>query len=152
MSSAKFEVTITPDPLTRAFVVGAGILLIGLGTGVLAFSHLPPGWRAVALAVWIVKGMLDFRHLRQAHQRVAGIVIGADSTIAVVSPDGVQTPVRYLTGTFAVPTVAWLRLRLPGGCRYGELLVARRLCAATWHRLQLIWQLGRRSFGHRGPA
>ena len=85
MSSAKFEVTITPDPLTRAFVVGAGILLIGLGTGVLAFSHLPPGWRAVALAVWIVKGMLDFRHLRQAHQRVAGIVIGADSTIAVVS-------------------------------------------------------------------
>ena len=152
MSSEKFEVRIRPDPLARGLVVGAGIVLTLAGGWILASAQLPPPWRALCLVIWTLRAMHEFRGIRLAFRRVDGICIDADGGVAVISPGGERTAARFLTGSFATPAVAWFRLRLPGGCRYGEFLIRQRTPARDWHRLQLAWQLGRRTFGHRGRA
>lgn len=152
MSSEKFEVTLRPDPLARALVIATGILLTLAGGWILAVSGLPQAWSVLGVLAWILKAAREFQGLRRAFREVDGIVIDAAGGVSVLSPQGERTPARWLTGSFASPAIAWFRLRLPGGGSCGELLIGHRTDAADWHRLHLAWQLGRRSFGHRGAA
>jgi hypothetical protein len=145
-------VTLRPDPLARALVTAAGVLLTLAGGWILAVSLLPPGWRVLCVLAWVLKAGREFQGFRRAFRDVDGIVINAAGGVSVLSRQGGRTPARWLTGSFASPEIAWIRLRLPGGTAYGELLIRQRMAAQDWHRLHLAWQLGQRSFGHRGPA
>ena len=152
MSSKTFEVRIRIDPLSRRLVVAAGYALTLAGAFILAVSQLPISWRAAGLVFWLIGSALQFRDLRRAYRQVSGIVLNAAGELAIFNPGGERIPVRRLPGSFAVPSFAWFRLRLPDGSRYAELLIRQRISSLDWHRLQLAWKQGPRTFGHRGPA
>ena len=112
-------------------VVGSGILLTMIGATVLVFAHLPPAWRALGLLLWLWRAFREFAGFRDAYCQVDGIVIDSAGGVAVLSPGGERMPARYLSGSFVTTEMAWFRLRLPGGCRYGELMIRRRTAAAV---------------------
>ena len=43
--------------------------------------------------------------------------------------------------------MAWIRIRLADGRKYGELLRGNAVIDKQWHRLQLIWQQTRQNIG-----
>ena len=148
MSSPVFEAKLQPDPSVRRAVLLSGVFAMLAGVVLIMLLNTSISWRLAGTAVWIMDCLWQIWAFRRGASRVVGIHVDSTGQINVVDAGGRRRAVRLLTGSMVLPKIAWLRIRLPDGRRYAELLVAARVEAGTWHAFQLIWQQCREAFGH----
>ena len=147
MSSPEFEAKLRPDYGIRRIVLSAGLLAMLVGVVLIMFLNVPILWRLAATAVWMLDCLWGFWALIRGARQVAWLWLDSNGRLDIVDAEGFSRPARLLTGSLVLRNVAWLRVRLPDGRRYAELLIASRVDAGAWHRLQLIWQQCRDAFG-----
>jgi hypothetical protein len=115
-------------------MLGVGGLALILHTG------LPASLRACLALGWLLRVMVELAHQARGTRHSVAVRLTAERALSVIDAAGTGRRARLLPGSVVIRRVAWLRIELPNGCRYGELLPRAASRAADWHRLQLIWQ------------
>lgn len=119
----------------------AGVVLI-------CVTQISPFWRYCLALIWLLDCLWQGWHMYRNASGVTGIALDSDGNVTLLGGNGERRQARLLTGTWVLPRLAWLRVRGQDGFCHGELFAARRSGPETWHRLQLLWQQARESFGH----
>jgi hypothetical protein len=145
-------VEVPTDPLARNIVQLAGLLALFVGYWLIFFLNVPFAWRLLLALGWSADCLCSLWRLKQGAQALARLRLDSGGNVYVVDHAHSSQPVRLLSGSMVLPGMAWLRLRLADGSRHSELLIGRRVEAERWHRMQLIWQQCRESFGSWGRA
>lgn len=147
MSSSKFYCELVPDRRWRRLPQLCGLLAALAGLGIVTQLPLPSAARLLAAAAWLSLSLHEVLRHAATQALVRRIRLTADGRVSAKMPDGRWLALELLPGSLVTSRTAWLRLRLGDGRDYGEFLRGRARRDRQWHRLQLIWQLGRRSFG-----
>jgi hypothetical protein len=132
-------------------VTAAGIAAYLTGFWLIAGLGITLPWRLTLAACWCADAGITLSRLRTAACRLALIRVRADG-IEVLRQDGMIVDALLLSGSVVTRRLAWLRLVSADGTRHRELIVGRWSDPASWHRLQLLWQLRDPGFGHPGAA
>ena len=146
-SSATFVTVLRPDPRLRRLLLACALLGPPVGLALIAALPLPWWLRAALGGIWIAVGVCEYRAQRRGALRIRRYVLDALDNISAVAAGGRRLRVELLAGSLVLPRLAYLRLRLPDGRHYAELL---RPCSADdldWQRLLLIWRLRRKVVG-----
>lgn len=118
-----------------------------LGLVLIAQLRVSPLAKVPAALFWLALSVYEVRCYAQAASKVRRLRLCADGSAVARLADGRWRPVRLLPGSVVLRKVAWLRIRLPNGLDYGELLSGSSRNDAHWHRLQLIWRQNQAAFG-----
>jgi hypothetical protein len=97
-------------------------------------------WRFAASCLWLLVSERELRVIANGHKRYTGIRIDANGDTALLTPDGAHLPVKLLTGSVVLPSLAWLRFKGSDGCRGVELITRKSPENKAWRRLQVIWR------------
>lgn len=116
--------------------------------GIALLIHLPiAAWIRLGLAiVWLLGNSWEISRLSRGAGRVKEIRVG-EACATAVSRQGREEPVQIMSGSVVLPRVAWLRLRLPDGLIYGELLRGDPANDQQWRHLQVLWRQRSGPFG-----
>lgn len=141
MSSARYCSTIQPDRRLRRVVIGVALLL--LASGVICIVALPLNalWRLLLSTAWLVVTGIEMALLLAAYRKSTGYRLYADGSIDVMTSGGRQRRASVAAGGVVLPGIAWLRIRLPGGRCWGELIADNPRKNKDWRRLQVICRL-----------
>lgn len=151
MSSRRFAACLKPEPFLRKFVMLAGCVALLIGIALLMRLPIPPWIRAALAAIWMTGSVWEISRLSRGAGRIREIRVGI-AWAAVLTNRGKVEPVRIMSGSFVLPRLAWLRLRLADGLIVGELLRGDPATAEQWRRLQILWRQGSVSFGPTAEA
>ena len=141
MSSPEFEVKLQPDPGIRRSVLLAGLLAMLAGVALIVLINTPILWRLAATLVWMSDCLWGMWALIRGARQVAWLRLDSTGQIDIVDTEGFSRPARLLTGSLVLQNVAWLRVRLPDGRRYSELMLAARVEAGAWHGLPVRFEV-----------
>lgn len=118
--------------------------MILAGVLVIAGLRLPAAWLLPAGAAWTLAGLWQVSALRATYRHYNRIRLHADGRLEVLRSNEPDERARLLDGSFVLPGLAWLRIRLEDGRTSGELLRGDIRENQAWRRLQVIWRhLGR---------
>ena len=106
--------------------------------------HLPATGRAVTAIVWLVMSFWQLYRQGRAFSSVAALVIAIEESRVRVSVDSAG-PCELLPGSLLFDRFGWLRLELPCGRRYGELVLRSETSDVDWRHLQVAWRWGCRA-------
>ena len=106
--------------------------------------------RLLLVVAWLAWSGYELRSISRAWQSVRRIRLDILGNIQVEDRRGRMSPVALLPGSVVLARIAWLRLELPGGAKFGELLTENAVKSVEWHRLQLIWRQCRHILGGTG--
>jgi len=148
MPSKRFVAELKPDPLLRQVVMLAACAALLIGFMLLIHLPLPPWARLGLVMVWLVSQSREISRLARGAGRVREIRIG-NAAATVVNRQGREEPVQIISGSVVLPRLAWLRLRLPDGLIFGELLRGDPVSNEQWRHLQILWRQGPGTFGRR---
>ncbi len=146
MPSKRFVAELKPDPLLRQVVMLAACAALLTGFALLIRLPLAPWIRLGLALLWLVSQFREISRLSRGAGRVKEIRIGK-AAATVVNRQGKEQPVQILSGSVVLPRLAWLRLRLPDGLIYGELLRGDPASNKQWRHLQILWRQGPGTFG-----
>jgi len=132
-------------------VFAAGIVAYLTGFRLIGGLDMTGAYRLALGAFWCADACITLARLRIAAGRIALIRVSIGG-IAVLRPDGRRIEAELQTVSTVWRRLAWLRLACEDGARHHELVFAQRTDPDAWHRLQLLWQLRDRGFGHPGGA
>jgi hypothetical protein len=118
-----------------------------LGVVLIAQMRVSPVAKVPAALLWLAFSVYEARCYAQAANSVRRLRLCADGSAVARLADGRWRRVRLLPGSIVLRRVAWLRIRLPSGLDYGELLSGSSRSDPDWHRLQLIWRQNQAAFG-----
>jgi hypothetical protein len=149
LSSRGFETVLAPVARLRKLLLAfsAGALLAG--TALVLRLPLRMELKLVVVCLWLVCCLLEMRSQLRGMSRIDRIRMYATGSLEGLSRNGRVEPLKLLSGSVVLSRVAWLRLELDDGLRYGELLAGNPRRDEQWRRLQLIWRQQAGVFG--GP-
>jgi hypothetical protein len=99
--------------------------------------------------LWLVGGIWEISRFSRGAARTRTIRLEAGES-AIINRQGRQEPVQIMSGSLVLERLAWLRLKLPDGLIYGELLHGDPASCQQWRHLQILWRQGLGTFGGRG--
>ena len=152
MSSREFWVELKPDTRLRRLLSLSGALAAAAGFVVITHLPLPSIARVAMVALWLAWGVRELLLLADAARQVHRIKLNNLGEVWVIDRRGRASEVRLAPGSVVLRRVAWIRLRLPDGSKYGELLTQRAVQHRQWHRLQLVWCQCRQYFAGTGGS
>ncbi len=119
-------------------MLGSGLAFALLGAGVLATLPLPIGVRLPFAAAWLLCSIASSARLMKRYRGISGYRIYADGSAEIVRADGRRAIGRLVPGTFLLPRLAWLRVRVAGDGAVGELIAGDSRTSQQWRRFQVI--------------
>jgi len=108
---------------------------------------LPVWLRAAALMAWLGFSFHELYCYSRLASAIALISLEQSGDVIITDVDGTCAESHLLPGSVVTSSLAWLRLRLPNGRKFGELLCKNEVQPSEWHRLQLLWQQARPFIG-----
>jgi len=149
MSSTVFSIELKPRESLRVLLMCCGVAAAAAGMVLIVTLPLN-GWSRALLAVlWGWQALRELRMQRHGMAQVAGIRLDSGGAVRGLDGDGEWRSLELRSGSIVLSSFAWLRLRLPDGSHYGELLAGDTQSSRNWHGLQLIWRQSRGAFGGR---
>jgi hypothetical protein len=148
MSLSEFEVVLHPDPFLHRLLMLAGVIAMLLGILIILALPISVHWRWLMAAIWVADCLRELGRTASGCARVRSIRLHATGEIFVSGPDGTVQQLTLRTGSMILPSLAWLRLSFSAGGSFVGLFTRGRTGPEDWHRLQLLWQQSRTSFGH----
>jgi hypothetical protein len=152
VSSREFWVELTPDTRLRRLLALSGALAAAAGFVFIVRLPLPHIARVAMVALWLAWSVRELLRLADAAREIHRIKLNNLGEVWVVDGRGCASEVRLAPGCLVLRRVAWIRLRLPDGRNYGELLTKRVVQDRQWHRLQLVWCQCRQYFAGTGES
>ena len=147
MSSAEFYCDLIPTRPCRRLPLLCGCLALLAGAALIVRMPLHGFARLLLCLIWLAYCLNEIRNCSRTAASLRLLRLYADGAVSGRFADGEWQQLRMLSGSMVLRRVAWLRLRLPDGLDYGELLSGNARDSRQWHRLQLIWRQNRRAFG-----
>jgi hypothetical protein len=140
VSSISYWAELHPEARLRRVVLVSGMLLLAGGVAMVCLIDGPPTWKIAGGVMWF--GVSAFRLWQLGHAYVEnGILrIAADGTLEIEGMDGRRRTASLASGSFAVQRFAWLRISLPSGATYAELVRGTARESEEWRRFQVIWR------------
>lgn len=108
--------------------------------------------RGLAFAAWLAASGIQIRRLLAGGREVAKIRVDNAGGVWVSNFRGRWQAVDILPGTMVLRRLAWLRIRLADGRKYGELLAGNAVKDVEWQRFQLLWQQCRQRLAGVDPC
>lgn len=128
-------------------MTASGVLSLATGGALAAGLDAPGALRGLCAVAWAIFCVLRLREQLRGAARVDGFRLDGSGGLAAVASGGRSLGVVCLPGTVVCQHFAWLRLQLPGGVRYGELLCRAGSDPAAWRALQRAWRQRGGPFG-----
>ena len=147
MSSAVFSIELKPSKYLRRLLLCCGVAATVAGVMLILTVAINGWWRVLLAVLWTWHCGLELNRQRRGAARVQRIRLDSSGAICVQDGDGDWRNLELSAGSVVLTGVAWLRLRFPNGCHYGELLSGDPRTSRNWHGLQLIWRQYRNAFG-----
>ena len=152
MSSRKFSVDLLPDKRLRGWLLLGGAVSAGIGLVMILHLRLSIVMRVVLLAAWLGWSGRELLMQADGSQRVRRIRLNNLGEVWITDARGRSSQADLLPGSVVLRRIAWLRIRLDCGRKYGELLTENAVQSGQWHRLQLLWQQCRQYFAGTGGS
>ena len=149
MSSAVFSIELKPSKNLRGLLLCCGVAATVAGVMLILTVPINGCFRALLAVAWTWQSGLELRMQRRGAARVSRIRLDSGGAVCAEDGNGDWRRLELRSGSVVLTGVAWLRLRFPDGCHYGELLSGNPRTSRNWHGLQLIWRQHRDAFG--GP-
>lgn len=108
---------------------------------------LPVWLRAATVMSWLGFAFHELYRYSRLASAIALISLRQSGDVIITDVEGICTETHLLPGSVVTGSLAWLRLRLPNGRKFGELLCKNEVQPSEWHRLQLVWQQARLFIG-----
>lgn len=134
-----YSATIRPDRRLRALVLASGIGLAAAGVLAVSFVPVAPGWRVLLAAAWSVLAACELVRLRHRCVSVTAYRVYADGSLDLLHAEGARSG-RLMAGSVLYERVGWLRVALPDGGTWGELVAGNCRKNKGWRRLQVIFR------------
>lgn len=144
MSSSGSAATLSPGRQARLIVLLSGWFLTLAGLVTALHTQLPAAGRALLASVWLLASFRQLYRQARAFRSVAALLIAADEPRVQAIGDN-PGPCDLLPGSLLFERFGWLWLELPGGCRYGELILRSETLEEDWRHLQVVWRGSRRA-------
>lgn len=140
MSSNAYSACLTPDRRLRSIVVGTGWLLAAIGFLLIVTLPFAPWLRLFAGLVWVAWSIAELRRFRNGYGQVFSIRVMAGGAIELRNGEQEWVEARLQNGSVLLRRYAWLRLKLPDGGHFAELIRGNSRESQQWRRLQVIWR------------
>jgi hypothetical protein len=121
-------------------VLLTGALLFLGGLALVPLLAVSAPLRGLLGVIWTVLCGIEVSALRQGYATSGALRIAAGGQVERQSPDGAWEPATLCAGSLVLARFAWLRIAVPGGRPYAELVSARSHASEDWRRLQVIWR------------
>ena len=144
MYSGGFAATLSRGRRARVIVLLSGCFLTLAGLVTALHTHLPATGRGVLVFVWLAVSVRQLYRQARAFRSVAALLIAVDEPRVRVLGD-ISGSCELLPGSLLFERFGWLWLELPGGCRFGELVLRSETAEDDWRHLQVIWRWGHRA-------
>ena len=140
MSSNAYSSELRPEPRLRRAVLAGGALLIVAGCLLVGLLPVTGGRKLLLGLSWLLVSGYEYVSHWRAYTREG--ILRLDSNGQVWrSSHGKQFDAVVLSGGSIVTSrIAWLRISVGRGCRYGELLHGDARESEDWRRFQVIWR------------
>ena len=148
VSSGEFYCDLIPHRRLRRLPLLSGCAALLIGAVLIVRMPLPGLLRYPFCLAWLAFCVYEIQTYSRTAAALRVLRIRADGTVDGRLQDGRWQRLQMLPGSIVLSRIAWLRLRLPDGRNYGELLRHSAGDGRQWHRLQLIWRQNRAAFGH----
>ena len=142
--SSDFAATLSPGRRARLIVLLSGWLFTLAGLVTALHTQLPATGRAVLASVWLAVSSRQLYGQARAFRSVTALrIVAAEPTVRVLGDR--PGSCDLLPGSLLLPRFGWLRLELPGGCRFGELVLRSETPDDDWRHLHVVWRWGRKA-------
>lgn len=147
MSSARFEITLTPDPRIRRGRLFFGLLAYTAGMALIIATPLGATVTVALAACWLTVSYIEIRAFMRGAAALRSIRLDERGILLVTDRHGAVHVATLLPGSMLIANAAWFRIQVLPGLVCGELILASQCGARDWRRLQVLWRIGNKSIG-----
>ncbi len=140
MSSREYAADLPISDALRRIVIASGIAAGLAGFVCILALPLEPKFVAAFAVIWLAFSLREITTLRSAYSAYRHLRIRAGGAVTLRGPTGEPVIADLLPGSLVLRRVAWLRLEVENGCRFGELVVGNSRKNKDWRHLQVIWR------------
>lgn len=140
MSSNAYSAELRPEPCLRLVVLVAGIVLFLAGSLLVLLLPITFGFKVTLAFIWLIICGYEWSSNRLAYSRGGSLRVDSGGGIERKCRDGCWRPAKLAAGSVVTPRLAWLRISVGRGQRYGELFRGDARENVDWRRFQVIWR------------